>query len=142
MIFLPFAAIICGMTALIFFLYARDNQGSVPAVLLKALTSFLFILTASLSFLANQNSVSSVFYVFTIMGLTCGLIGDIILDLKILYPVSSSLYQHGGMISFLAGHLFYLIALIFYSAFSYAALIYGLVIALVINIVSTFFLQI
>jgi uncharacterized membrane protein YhhN len=75
------------------------------------------------------------------MGLVCGLIGDILLDLKIVYTESSSLYQHGGMIAFLAGHLFYLTALIIFFGFSWIPVIIALALAIIIALVSKYILK-
>jgi uncharacterized membrane protein YhhN len=75
------------------------------------------------------------------MGLICGLIGDIILDLKIMYKESASLYQHGGMVAFLVGHLFYLAALIIYFGFNWTPLLIAVVLAFIIALVSKFILK-
>jgi len=79
-----------------------------------------------------------VYAVIIIMGLACGLIGDILLDLKIMYRESASLYQHGGMVAFLVGHVFYLAALIGYFGFNWIPVAIAVALALIIMLVSRF----
>ena len=75
------------------------------------------------------------------MGLVCGLIGDIVLDLKIMYKESSSLYQHAGMLAFFTGHLYYLAALLIYFGFNWLPLLIALVLAVIISLVGKFILK-
>ena len=141
MSFYPYLMIFLGAIALTLFLIARDRKGSVQALLFKTLTSFLFIAVAFASFLANPNQGVATYAMLIMMGLVCGLIGDIVLDLKIMYRESSSLYQHGGMVSFLIGHLFYLAALIIYFGFNWVPVVIALALALIIGLVSKFVLK-
>ena len=141
MSFYPYLMIFLGAIALTMFLIVRDRKGSVQALLFKALASFLFISVAFASFMVNSNEGVATFAMLVVMGLTCGLIGDIILDLKIMYKESSSLYQHGGMVAFLVGHLFYLAALIIYFGFNWLPLVIAVVLAVIIGLVSKFILK-
>ncbi len=138
MSFFPYLFVFFGAIALTFFLINRDRNGSVKALLYKTAASFLFILVAFTSFIVNPGQCTALFAVLIIMGLVCGLVGDILLDLKIMYKESSSLYQHGGMAAFLVGHLFYLAALIIYFGFSWIPLVIALVLAAIIICVSKF----
>jgi len=128
--FVPFAVLAVGLAVLARFLSVRDRKGSVRALLLKTLTSLLFLGVAFSSFLANRNQ--GVFHALVIMGLACGLAGDIILDLKVMYPDSSRQYQGGGMAAFAAGHLFYISALVLLSGFSWIAVPAGLAVGLAV----------
>jgi hypothetical protein len=139
--FFPYLIIFLGAIALTLFLMARDRKGSVKALLLKTTTSFLFISVAFASFMVNSGQGVAAFFALIIMGLICGLIGDIILDLKIMYKESASLYQHGGMVAFLVGHLFYLAALIIYFGFNWTPLLIAVVLAFIIALVSKFILK-
>ncbi|MFA7247849.1 MAG: lysoplasmalogenase family protein [Dehalococcoidia bacterium] len=138
MIYYPYLIVFLGAVALTLFLVNRDRNGSVKALLYKTLASFLFIVTAFASFMVNPCPCAAVFAALIMMGLVCGLIGDILLDLKIMYKESSSLYQHGGMAAFFAGHLFYLAALIAYFGFSWIPLVIAVILAAVIICVSKF----
>ena len=137
----PYIVVALGAVALTLFLIVRDRRGSVKAVLLKTITSFLFISAAFASFMVNSSPGVNTFFMLITMGLVCGLIGDIVLDLKILYPESSSQYQYGGMVAFLVGHLFYLAALLIYFGFNLLPLVIAIVIGLIIILVSKFVLK-
>ncbi len=137
----PYIVIFSGAIALTLFLITRDRKGSVKALLLKTITSFLFISVAFASVMVNSGQGVATFFALIIMGLICGLIGDIVLDLKVMYKESSSLYQHGGMVAFLIGHLFYLAALIIYFGFDWIPLVIAVVLAIIIACVSKFILK-
>ena len=137
----PYIVIFLGAIALTLFLIARDRKGSVKALLLKTITSFLFVSVAFASVMVNSGQGVATFFALIIMGLICGLIGDIVLDLKVMYKESSSLYQHGGMVAFLIGHLFYLAALIIYFGFDWIPLVIAVVLAIIIACVSKFILK-
>jgi uncharacterized membrane protein YhhN len=139
--FYPYLIIFLGAIALTLFLIARDRKGSVKALLLKTIASFFFIAVAFASFMVNSSQSVAIFFMLIMMGLICGLIGDILLDLKIMYKESSSLYHHGGMVAFLVGHLFYLTALIIYFGFNWIPLVIALVLAIIIACVSKFILK-
>ena len=141
MFLLPYIVTGLGALTLIFFLIHRDRNGSVPALLLKTLTSFLFISLAFVSFINNFHYDVTWYFMLIMMGLVCGMIGDIVLDLKILYRESSSLYQHAGMAAFFIGHCFYLTALFLYFGFHVTPLLIALAMTLVIMIVSIFVLR-
>jgi len=141
MYFYPYLLVLTGSIALTLFLIARDRKGSVQALLIKTLTSFLFISVAFTSFMINPNPDVATFAMLIMMGLICGLIGDIVLDLKIMYRESSSLYQQGGMVAFLVGHLYYLAALVIYFGFNWMPVVIALVLAVIIGVVSKFILK-
>ena len=137
----PYLVLLLGAISLIMFLIARDRNGSPAALLLKTITSFLFIGVAFTSFMVYSIQEFTTFFALIMMGLVCGLIGDIVLDLKIMYKESSSLYQHGGMVAFFVGHVFYLAALLIYFGFSWMALVAALILAIIIVCVSKFILK-
>lgn len=110
--YIPYALTALGVLVVVFFCMARDRNGSVEALLLKTTASFLFMSVAFSSFIANDKA--PLYFALIIMGLSCGLIGDIVLDLKIIYKESSSLYQSAGMTAFFVGHIFYIGALIIF----------------------------
>jgi uncharacterized membrane protein YhhN len=137
----PYLFTLSGAIALTLFLVFRDRKGSVKALLFKTLASFLFVSVAFASYMVNPGQGVATFAMFIMMGLTCGLIGDILLDLKVMYKESSSLYQHGGMVAFLVGHLFYLAALIIYFGFNWIPVVIAFVLAIIIACVSKFILK-
>jgi len=139
--FYPYIPLLLGAVALVFFIILRDRKGSIPALLLKTVTSFMFLATATAAFMVNSRPDNSTYYMLIMMGLICGLIGDIVLDLKIIYKESSSLYQHAGMVSFFIGHLLYIAALYIYFGFHWLPLVIAIVIALAIIVVSKYVLK-
>ena len=52
------------------------------------------------------------FSLYIVVGLIFGLIGDILLDLKIMYTQDEKVYFNAGTISFMIGHVFYFLATI------------------------------
>ncbi|MFA5078757.1 MAG: lysoplasmalogenase family protein [Dehalococcoidia bacterium] len=136
--YLPYLLTFLGAIVLTLFLLNRDRNGSVKALLYKTLASFLFIVVAFAAFLANPCPCAAVYAVLIIMGLACGLIGDILLDLKVMYKQSASLYQHGGMAAFFMGHVFYLAALIGYFGFNWIPAAVAVALAVIIMLISRF----
>ncbi len=92
------------------FILLRNRGASVYTVLLKSMASFCFIVTfmASLSFQEDF----LVAYIGLGLGLVCGLIGDILLELKVFNKDTEREYLNGGFVSFGVGHFFYIFALI------------------------------
>lgn len=139
--YIPYLIIVLGAISLLIFLILRDRRGSVEALIFKTITSFFFLCTAFTAFVVNQASANMLFYMLISMGLICGLIGDIVLDLKIIYKESSSLYQFAGMTSFLIGHVFYLTALFIYFGFNWLPLVLALIISVVVILMSSLVLK-
>ena len=96
------------------FLFVRVKYGSIAGLLTKVLASFSFVLLAvMLSFTKMQsNYYASISIAFLIMGLVCGLIGDILLDLKVMYVFHEDKYLKAGMVSFGVGHIFYVASML------------------------------
>ena len=117
-----------GGVSLIFFLLFRGKEGGLLPFALKTITSLLFIGTAIAAIVGNFNLTGSVsfkklaFFGLVVMGLVCGLVGDMTLDLKITYLETnvrhSDLYTYIGMSAFGIGHIFYIVAVSTYFGFS------------------------
>ncbi len=109
-----FSCLFLCILAVLLFLYIRVKKGGVEGVVTKALASFTFLLLAV--FLIATKTALSVYSSYAIAcltaGLICGLIGDILLDLKVVYPYHQDRYLTYGMLSFSLGHLFYISALV------------------------------
>ena len=115
---LYFIALALGIVATIAFLVKRVKEGGVKAAMLKAFASTLFVATgvaAASTVIGYRISIA----LFIVMGLVMGLMGDIWLDLKWVYPDSNDTYTFAGFGSFMIGHFFYLAGLfIHYADFS------------------------
>lgn len=115
---LYFIALALGIVATIAFLVKRVKEGGVKAAMLKAFASTLFVATgvaAASTVIGYRISIA----LFVVMGLVMGLMGDIWLDLKWVYPETNDTYTFAGFGSFMIGHFFYLAGLfIHYADFS------------------------
>lgn len=106
---------VCSMFALIFIII-RAKFGGLGAFLLKTLASFGLVASAFISIayspvLADNRLILSLIGI----GLLLGMIGDMVLDLKVIYD-NDRIYLNSGMLSFGLGHLAY------FSAFSLFAI--------------------
>lgn len=96
------------------FLYVRVKHGYLAGLFTKIIASFGFVaLAVFMYFTKIQISYySGIAICLIILGLVCGLIGDVLLDLKIIYPFHDDKYLTAGMIAFGVGHFFYIAAML------------------------------
>ncbi len=99
--------ILAVITALIFTI-RRGTKTDAVSLLLKAIASFCFILLGIAGIFEGS---SHAFALAVVTGLVCGLIGDIFLDLKFVYPKDETLHTFSGFGAFMLGHLFYILFL-------------------------------
>lgn len=95
------------------FIFVRVTKGGAMGILTKTLASFCFVLYGVFSF--TQITWFNAGSVFVIMGLVCGLIGDIVLDLKYVYKQENDIYLNAGMLAFSIGHIFYFAGTVLFS---------------------------
>lgn len=88
----------------VLFCWFRSNKATVYSLMLKTFASLSFILSAVF---AVKASGASSFALLCVCGLVFGLVGDILLDLKIMYPKDDNKYFVSGTLSFALGHVFY-----------------------------------
>ena len=90
---LIFGLIICVLATSIF-ISVRVNKGELAGVFSKTVASFCFIAFALLLLAqkVNLNTYSIYGVVCLVLGLVLGLIGDILLDLKVVYPFHKDKY--------------------------------------------------
>ena len=113
---LYFIALALGIVATIAFLVKRVKEGGVKAAMLKAFASTLFIATGVAATASVIGADKFSFALFVVMGLVMGLMGDIWLDLKWVYPETNDTYTFAGFGSFMIGHFFYLAGLFIHYA--------------------------
>lgn len=94
-----------GVISLVFYLLEKCKNYSLKGVLIKTIVSLFFIATALAS--AYQND-SLTLNVFVISGLIMGLLGDIWLDLKYVYPKEDKIFTYAGFIVFAIGHILFI----------------------------------
>ena len=81
---MQFLPVVCGAVFLILFIMKCKNERSVTGVFLKNAASVFFILTAICS--CYQNPDHWRYGMLIISGLVFGMLGDVYLDLKWVYP--------------------------------------------------------
>ena len=96
------------------FVFVRVKRGGVDGLVTKTLASLGFVVFAVFlqATKVGQNQFSTYATALVICGLICGLVGDILLDLKVIYPFHEDKYLTCGMASFLVGHLCFNAAMI------------------------------
>lgn len=95
------------------FTVRRSTKTDAVSLLLKAVASLCFIL---LGFAGIWFGASASYVCLLIpAGLVCGLIGDIFLDLKFVYPQDETLHTFSGFGAFILGHLFYMLYLFLFT---------------------------
>ena len=95
------------------FLYVRNKGVGVIALFTKILASVSFI---ALGLSGVINKTFDYTYMCFIIGLVCGLVGDVLLDLKMMYKEEDRKYFNLGVLSFSLGHVAYFSALLSYFA--------------------------
>ena len=105
-----YASIALGLVFFVLFVIKCHKQRSVGGVFLKNAISAFFIITAVIA-LADKPSEFQ-YGILILAGLVFGMLGDIYLDQKWVYPADDKKYLYAGFISFAIGHLFYIPAII------------------------------
>lgn len=130
--------LVLGLFITAVFTIRRTGESSPKLLMLKALSSAFFIFTAITAFVFNEN-VPTLVGVTAIIGAVFGLLGDISLDLKYIYPQHHDIYLKGGFTSFSIGHIFYIMSMFFSYSLSlgnYAYAVFGLVVVLIYTPIS------
>ncbi len=122
------------LSTLVFIYVESKMKKPLLAWVLKALASFGFILVFVIGFKENfMTAIFSDVAWFLLLGLVCGLLGDLVLALRPLQPKEKDktiiVY---GILFFSLGHIFYLISLISYKEFGSLSLILGLIMLVII----------
>lgn len=109
MIYAIVGGIICALLATTFII-VRVQKGGMTALYLKALASVGFVGLGLVMFFgyapADWKSI------FVILGLVMGLVGDVLLDFKVVQKEKSDTYLNWGMLAFGVGHIFYFVYLV------------------------------
>lgn len=88
----------------------KSVNGGVICMFAKTVASLGFIAVGVVAIYNGVNNIQSA--IFMICGMIFGLIGDMVLDLKVVYlkQPEEGVYLTGGMVSFGLGHIMYLVA--------------------------------
>lgn len=116
-----------GIVNLIMFLAQRKPEVSLRVLFFKTTTSCFMILTALAAYYENRASCDLELALLFFAGCVCGLLGDIWLDAKYLFPSEKNGLLKAGFISFLIGHVFYSFAMFITYGVSTLTLICGII---------------
>jgi uncharacterized membrane protein YhhN len=102
--------VITSLLALLF-IAIRTFRGGIAGVIFKTLASFAFVATSIVGLMLSDSTGNIKIAMGLIsIGLLLGMIGDIILDLKVIYEGNDKWYLNTGMLSFGLGHCAYFAA--------------------------------
>ena len=147
---ITYVLLVLGGLFLTLFLLFRDKDGGFLPTALKTVTSMLFVATAVSGVINNYIVTGTLgvtkltFYGLVLLGLMCGVIGDLTLDLKIVYknnPRHNDLFTFFGMAAFGIGHVLYIVAVAIYFGFSAWAILIAAALTALIFTVSLFLLK-
>ncbi len=104
---------VCALATGIFLFY-RIKKGGLAGLFSKTVASFCFVLLALILAVTKLQTsyYGGVAIALLIAGLVCGLIGDVLLDLKVMYAFHENQYLVGGMLAFFVAHVFNISALL------------------------------
>lgn len=106
-------SVICAVLCIAFRLKNNPFMG----MAFKFLAAFSFLATAITAYFARRGDVD--YFLFLLLGLICGMFGDIFLGIKEIAPDYKKQLVLCGIVFFLFGHLFYLVAFLGVGGFSY-----------------------
>lgn len=105
--------LICGAMSLVCYLCEKLRRYSVRGVLWKALTSALFVALAICAWAASaSHGELQPLGGFVCLGLVFGLLGDVWLDLKYVFPAEDEPFTFAGFGAFGVGHILYCVGLV------------------------------
>lgn len=106
---LYFVLLIVGALALWAYIREKLRGSTVKAVLMKALVSTLFVCVGIYgAWRASLAGALNPLCPFVLLGLICGLLGDIWLGLKAVFPEKAEPFTYAGFLSFSVGHILYI----------------------------------
>ena len=87
------------------FIIGKVKKYSVKETIVKSMASLFFIAVAAVNLYYKGLHTLPL---FVVLGLICGLCGDIWLELKVVYKEQDTEFTYAGFLSFAAGHVFYI----------------------------------
>ena len=128
--------IVCAAVLLVWYVHEKIKAYSLKAVLIKSIVSMLFIAVGLFGLHASAlYGDSSPAGAFIVLGLVCGLLGDIWLDLKYVYPEQDQLFTYAGFTVFGVGHVLYIVGMLmrFYVSDALPYVLVPIILAIVLS---------
>lgn len=98
-----------GVVTLLLYIREKIRARSLKAALIKTLVSVLFLAVAVYgSYLAALRGRTAPLCPFVVLGLLFGLLGDVFLDLKYVFPEQDGPFTYAGFCVFGIGHVLYI----------------------------------
>ncbi len=127
--FVNYLLIIAGCIIQALFIKTEHEENYRKAVFLKGLASFMFVMVGVLAWIkyADHSLVKTI-----VAGLLFGMAGDILLNLRFVFPENGKKIFLTGILAFLIGHILYLKAIIPLNSGVFVPALIGAVIAAVL----------
>ena len=128
--------LVCGAVLLFVYIREKIRAYSVKAVLLKSLVSVLFVTVGVYgTWLSARRGSVSPLCPFVVLGLLFGLLGDIWLDLKYVFPEKDEPFTYAGFLVFGVGHILFILGMLltYFPVGKPAALLLPILLALVLS---------
>ena len=103
-----YVLILIGIVLQALFIKVEHEEKYLLADILKGLASLIFVLVGYNAYLTTNNISNRQL----LIGLIFGMVGDILLNLRYVFPKQGQKIFLAGILSFLIGHIMYLVALI------------------------------
>lgn len=133
--------LVCGAVLLFVYIREKIKSYSVKAVILKSLVSVLFVTVGVYgTWLAAAKGNDSPLCPFVVLGLLLGLLGDIWLDLKYVFPEKDGPFTYAGFCVFGVGHILFISGMLmsYYPAGKPTTVILPILLALVLSVGNAF----
>ena len=91
------------------FIYMRIKHVGLHGFWTKLIASLIFVVGAVVAVMLKKEPARYMYFI--VLGLIFGLIGDMLLELKLVYRPHDRQYTNGGILSFSMGHIGYIVAL-------------------------------
>ena len=122
-----YACLVLWMVSLVMFLIQRKPLVSLRVLFFKTVASSFVFFTALTAYYENRISCDLELALLFFAGCVSGLLGDIWLDAKYIFPSEKNGLLKAGFISFLIGHIFYSFAMFITYGVSKLTIICGII---------------